>query len=96
MVPDASAEHLRDAPAVVAREGGEVHAGVEVAAGEDLAQPGRGAVGAEPLHPVAEGIRLQPPRQQGDPVAAGQEPPRQEGPDEAGAADDEDAHDRSF
>src|SRR5262249_53016039 len=82
---------------VVAREGREVHGGIERAAAEVLLEIGGGAGAAQPLPASAERGRRAATVGEGHLIAGGGEPPRGAGAGEARGAGEEDLHGtRSF
>jgi hypothetical protein len=93
VVPDPALQRPHRALDVRRREAGEVHGGVEAAAGQRAVERVGGAVAMEALDTLAEGIGEGSPIEEGDGVAAGQQPPDQVVADEAVPPDDEDVQD---
>jgi len=91
VVADAAVECFHDAFGIGALERGEVHRGIEVAAGQRGEELLLRAVRPEARHAAAEGIRVRAAIQQRDLVPGGDEPPGELVAHEPGAADHEDA-----
>jgi hypothetical protein len=89
-VPDPVPKHPHGPLDVRGHEAGEVDRGVEAAAGQRAVELLRGAVAMEALDSFAEGIGEGPPVEDGDRVAACQQPPDEVVADEAVPPDDED------
>jgi hypothetical protein len=92
-VPDPALQHPHRTLDVRGREAREVHGGVEAAAGQHAVELVRGAIAMEALDARAEGIGEGSAIEDGDVVAAGQQPPDEVVTDEAVPPDDEDVQD---
>ncbi len=92
-MPDAALQHPHRTLDVRGREAREVHRGVEAAAGQHAVELVRGAIAMEALDARAEGIGEGSAIEDGDVVAAGQQPPDEVVTDEAVPPDDEDVQD---
>jgi hypothetical protein len=92
-VPDPALQHPHRALDVRGREAGEVHRGVEALAVQRAVELVRGAIAMEALDARPEGIGDRPAIEDGDGVAAGQQPPDEVVADEAVPPDDENVQD---
>jgi len=89
-MPHLALEHPHRTLDVRGREAGEVHGGVEAAAGQGAVEGVRRAIAPEALDARAEGVGQAPPVEDADGVAARQQPPDEVVADEAVPPDDED------
>jgi hypothetical protein len=89
-VPDPALQHPHRTLDVGGREAGEVHGGIEATAGQRTVELVRGAIAVEALDALAEGIGLGSAIEDGDGVAAGEQPPDEVVADETVPPDDED------
>jgi hypothetical protein len=89
-MPHPALEHPHRARGVRGHEAGEVDGGVEAAAGQGAVERVRRAIAMEALQPRAEGVAQGAAIEDGDGVAAGQQPPDEVVTDEAVPPDDED------
>jgi hypothetical protein len=89
-VPHPALEHPHRARGVRGHEAREIDGGVEAAAGQGAVEGVRGAIAMEPLDARAERVGQGAAIEDGDGVAAGQQPPDEVVADEPVPADDED------
>jgi len=90
VVPDGALEDPHRARRVSAHEAGEIHGGVEAAAGQGTVERVRGAIAMEALDALAERVGQCSSIEDGDGVVAGQQPPDEVVAYEAVPPDDED------
>ena len=89
-MPHLALEHPHRARRVRGHEAGEVDGGVEAAAGQGPVERVRGAIAMEALDALAERVGQGSAIEDGDGVAAGEQPPDEVVADEAVPPDDED------